>query len=83
MSQEVLPCFSLAAKSIVAGSLYEHYKGLRYRIIGVSRHSETLEELVIYQALYGENDLWARPLKMFLETIAIEGQWQPRFKSVH
>lgn len=82
MSQEVLPCFSAAAKSIVAGSLYEHYKGLHYKIIGVARHSETLEELVVYQALYGEGGIWVRPLAMFLENIVINEQSKPRFKLV-
>ncbi len=82
MSQEVLPSFSHDAKSIVAGSLYEHYKGLRYKILGVGRHSETLEELVVYQALYGEGDVWVRPLSMFLESITINGLLQPRFKLV-
>ena len=82
MSQKLLPCFSSIAKSIVVGSLYEHYKGLRYKIIGVARHSETLEELVVYQALYGEGGIWVRPLGMFLENIVINGQSQPRFKLV-
>jgi hypothetical protein len=83
MSQEVLPAFSPAAKSIGANTIYEHYKGLRYKIIGVARHSETLEELVIYQAFYGEGDIWARPLSMFLESIEIDGRSQPRFKKVY
>ncbi len=82
MSQEVLPCFSPRAKSIKVGNLYEHYKGLRYKILGIARHSETLEELVVYQALYGEEDIWVRPLDMFLENIPINGQLQPRFKFV-
>ena len=82
MSQEVLPCFSPMAKSILVGNLYEHYKGLRYKIIGVARHSETLEELVVYQALYGDSEIWVRPLNMFLENIVINGQLQPRFKLI-
>jgi hypothetical protein len=82
MSREALSCFSPKAKSIVAGSLYEHYKGLRYKIIGVARHSETLEELVVYQALYGEGGIWVRPLAMFVENIVINGQTKPRFKLV-
>jgi hypothetical protein len=82
MSQEVLSCFSSLAKSIMVGSLYEHYKGFRYKIIGVARHRETLEELVVYQALYGESEMWVRPLAMFLENIVINGQSQPRFKLV-
>jgi hypothetical protein len=82
MSQENLPCFSSAAKSIVTGSLYEHYKGQRYKILGVARHSETLEELVVYQALYGDRGIWVRPLSMFLENITINGQLQPRFRPI-
>ena len=80
MSQEVLPCFSSTAKSIVVGSLYEHYKGHRYKILGVARHSETLEELIVYQALYGDGDVWVRSLNMFLENITINDRSQPRFK---
>jgi hypothetical protein len=79
MNQET---FSAKAKSIVVGDLYEHYKGLRYKIIGIARHSETLEELVVYQALYEKGDIWVRPLEMFLEKIVINGQSQPRFKLV-
>jgi hypothetical protein len=79
MSREILPCFSSIAKSIAVGSLYKHYKGLHYKIIAIARHSETMEELVVYQALYGESNLWVRPLNMFLENIVISGQSQPRF----
>ena len=82
MNQEALPSFSTLAQSIIVDSLYEHYKGLRYKIIGVARHSETLEELVVYQALYGEGGIWVRPLAMFLENVVINGQSQPRFKLV-
>ena len=53
---------------------YEHYKGKQYEVVGIAKHSETLEELVVYRALYGEKDLWVRPLKMFLETVEIEGK---------
>jgi hypothetical protein len=82
MSQETLPAFSELAKSIEVGSMYEHYKGMRYKILGVGRHSETLEELVVYQALYGDGDIWVRPLGMFLEEIVIKGQSRPRFTRV-
>lgn len=61
---------------------YEHYKGKQYEVIGFAKHSETLEELVVYRALYGENELWVRPLKMFLETVEIEGKRIPRFKAI-
>ena len=82
MNKETLPSFSAPAQSIIVDSLYEHYKGLRYKIIGIARHSETLEELVVYQALYGEGGIWVRPVAMFLENIVINGQSQPRFKLV-
>ena len=66
---------------------YMHYKGQFYEVIGVARHSETLEEVVVYRALYnseefGPNALWVRPRKMFLETVEYEGKIVPRFKYV-
>lgn len=64
--------------------LYKHYKGKFYEVIGVARHSETLEELVVYKATYqteGEN-LWVRPLQMFQETIIIDGVEQKRFEKI-
>lgn len=60
--------------------IYEHYKGNKYRILGVALHSETLEELVIYKALYGKKLTWVRPLKMFLENVEIDGKIAPRFR---
>ena len=62
--------------------IYEHYKGNKYEVIGVAKHSETLEEMVVYKALYGERGLWVRPLKMFLEEVEISGKKVPRFKYV-
>ena len=82
MSQDTLPGLSTLAKSIVVGSLYEHYKGHRYKILGVARHSETLEEMIVYQALYGEGGIWVRPLEMFMENITLDGKLQPRFRLV-
>lgn len=58
---------------------YQHYKGAYYQVIGVAKHSETEEELVVYRPLYGEQGLWVRPLSMFIETVEVEGQTQPRF----
>jgi hypothetical protein len=75
-----LPPFSEAAKSIVVGGIYEHFKKKRYKIIAIARHSETLEELVVYQALYGEGGIWVRPVSMFLESVSVEGKLFPRFK---
>lgn len=59
---------------------YEHYKGKFYQVIGVARHSETEEDLVVYQALYGERGLWARLLKMFIEDVDVGGKKIPRFR---
>lgn len=64
--------------------LYKHYKGNLYEVIGIARHSETLEELVVYKATYqeeGEN-LWVRPLQMFNETVMIDGLEQKRFEKI-
>ena len=63
--------------------LYQHYTGNYYNVIGLCRHSETLEESVVYQALYGNYGLWVRPLKLFLETVEVEGITVPRFKFIH
>lgn len=62
--------------------IYYHYKGNKYEVIGIAKHSETLEELVVYRALYGNNDMYARPLKMFLETIEVNGEKIPRFRYI-
>ncbi|MCL7461665.1 DUF1653 domain-containing protein [Pseudomonas sp. NW5] len=59
--------------------LYRHYKGGEYRVFGCARHSETGELLVIYQALYGEQGLWVRPLAMFCESVRVADTLQPRF----
>ena len=58
---------------------YRHFKGGEYEVIGVARHSETMEELVVYRALYGERGLWVRPAGMWLETVERDGQRLPRF----
>ncbi len=58
---------------------YRHYKGNEYEVVETARHSETMEELVVYRALYGERGLWVRPKAMFLETVEIEGKMVPRF----
>ncbi len=61
---------------------YRHYKGREYEVIGVAKHSETLEELVAYRTLYGSHDLWVRPLKMFTEEVEIDGKKIPRFEYI-
>jgi len=66
----------------VAYGIYEHYKGRSYELIGVARHSETLEECVVYKALYGGYGLWVRPKKMFFEKVKVNGQEISRFRYI-
>jgi cyclomaltodextrinase len=61
---------------------YRHYKGKEYEMIGVGKHSETLEEMVIYRALYDDHDLWVRPLKMFIEKIEVNKKKIQRFEYI-
>ena len=61
---------------------YRPYKGNEYEVIDVARHSETLEELVVYRALYGERGLWVRPCGMFTESVLVNGRLVPRFEYV-
>lgn len=68
----------------VLPGLYKHYKGKIYEVIGIATHSETLEKLVVYRATYqkeGEN-LWVRPLSMFVETIVVDGRTVKRFDKI-
>lgn len=58
---------------------YRHFKGKEYEVLGVAKHSETLEELVVYRALYGEGDLWVRPLSMWQEKVEKNGEKILRF----
>jgi len=59
---------------------YRHYKGNEYTVVGTARHSETLEEHVVYRQEYGEHGLWVRPRQMFSETVTVDGQVVPRFQ---
>ena len=74
----MLPPFSEHATALQSG-VYQHYSGKQYEVLGVARHTESLEELVIYRALYSLYDLWVRPLGMFLEHVVYNGQLIPRF----
>jgi len=69
-------------QSIPAPGRYRRYKGKDYTVLGIARHSETQEELVVYRQEYGDHGLWVRPLKMFLETVTVEGKEVPRFRYV-
>lgn len=66
--------------SAIQPGRYRHYKGNEYQVIGVAKHSETEEDLVVYRALYGDCGLWVRPAKMFREKIEIEGKLVFRFE---
>ena len=61
---------------------YRHFKGNLYEVIGVARHSETQEEMVVYRALYGEYGLWVRPAAMWAETVDRDGYHVPRFQYI-
>ena len=59
--------------------IYQHFKGNYYKVLAIAKHSETLEEMVVYQALYGEFGIWVRPLSMFEETVEHNGEVKQRF----
>lgn len=61
---------------------YRHYKGNFYLVLGIARHSETLEEMVVYQQDYADRGLWVRPLGMFLENVVVAGKEVPRFEFI-
>ena len=65
--------------STIKPGRYRHFKGNEYEVIGTARHSETLEEMVVYRALYGEGGLWVRPAAMWSETVERDGYRGPRF----
>ena len=68
---------------VLQRGIYQHYKGQIYQVFNVARHSETEEQLVVYQCLYGDYSMWVRPLSMFVETVELEdGQVIPRFKLI-
>lgn len=70
------------ACDVVKPGLYRHYKDKEYRVIGLAKHSETLEDLVLYQPLYGERGYWVRPVKMFQETVNVDGREVLRFERI-
>ena len=61
---------------------YRHFKGGEYQVVGIARHSETEEPMVVYRALYGEGDLWVRPESMFLDTVERDGKAFKRFEYI-
>lgn len=58
---------------------YRHYKGNNYEVLGIALHSETLEKMVVYKALYGDKEIWVRPLSMWDEDVIVEGKTVKRF----
>lgn len=66
----------------VKPGLYRHFKGNMYRVLYNAKHSETMEEMVVYKALYGDMGIWVRPSAMFAETVTRDGKTFPRFEYV-
>lgn len=69
-------------RAINLGKRYKHFKGNEYLVLYLAKHSETLEDLVVYQALYGERGIWVRPLEMFLEQVEVNGKLVNRFQEI-
>ncbi|MDH5465090.1 MAG: DUF1653 domain-containing protein [Thiovulaceae bacterium] len=67
---------------MIENGIYEHYKGNKYEVIGLAKHSETEEELVVYRQLYDDHALWVRPLAMFIEEVIVVGKTEKRFKLI-
>jgi len=76
------PAETLPALVITPPGRYRHYKGMEYEVIDTVRHSETLEPMTLYRALYGEHGLWVRPAAMFEEEVVVNGVRQPRFQRI-
>lgn len=68
--------------SVKVGGIYRHYKGNLYEVLAIAKHSETLEDMVVYKALYGEGLVWVRPLSMFEEEIIKDGVKIKRFELI-
>ena len=67
---------------VMTGEYYRHFKGNVYRVLHIAMHSETLEEMVVYQAMYGEGGVWVRPKTMFDEVIEMDGKTFRRFSPI-
>ena len=67
---------------LMTGKYYRHFKGNLYRVLYIAKHSETLEDIVVYQAMYGERGIWVRPKAMFEEVIERDGKTFRRFEEI-
>lgn len=73
----------MAKKSLIRAGIYQHYEGNLYMVIGIAKHSETRDLMVVYRAQASEHDLWIRPYEMFREHVEVDGKKVPRFKYLH
>ena len=71
-----------STRNTVPQGIYRHYKGNLYQVLHTAQHSETEESLVVYRCLYGDYDVWVRPLTMFIETVTVDGKPLPRFELI-
>lgn len=69
--------------NIIINGIYQHFKGNKYKVIGIARHSENLENLVVYQKLDNNKELWVRPVKIFSEEVEVDGKRVLRFKNIN
>lgn len=61
---------------------YKHFKGQEYEVVAIAKHSETLEKMVVYKALYGDNEIWVRPLSLWTENVTRDGKTFRRFEKI-
>lgn len=80
MEEKIKSNINSTERTLKTDSIYKHFKGNEYLVLHLAKHSETLEDLVVYQALYGERGIWVRPLKMFLEQVEVDGKMVNRFQ---
>ena len=71
-----------STRNTVPQGIYRHYKGNLYQVLHTAQHSETEESLVVYRCLYGDYDVWVRPLTMFIGTVTVDGKQVPRFELI-
>lgn len=70
------------SESLIIGGIYRHFKGNLYKVLHIAKHSETEQSMVVYQKLYGEHDIWVRPLDMFLDYKEVDGKLVKCFEEV-